>query len=127
MTSPQAAPPNNPRSAFLKGAWEGVVDPDGAWLDAYAGAWPMNRAIAALLAAGVDRALLTALVRTMQFELLMAVAQLLDDGQDRGHPDLRWRLFEIDAHGQPLRPLLALHESVLAADPTGQADREAWA
>lgn len=131
MTADDPSPPANgpltARTALLGAAWRGVIPPDPSWLESYATAWPMNRAIEALLAAGADRGQLTALVRAMQFDLLMSVAQLLDDGRDRAHPAHRWRVFEVDDQGHPVRAMVALHESVLAADPTGQADRDAWA
>jgi len=109
------------RHTLLRAAWENVVDPGGRWVEAYSKSYPMNRPLAALVEAGVDRAKLTALVRTMQFDLLAAIAVLLDEG---GAPSTsaRWGLFELDEGGAPARRVLALHESVTAADPTGEAD-----
>lgn len=109
------------REALLHGVWASCVDPAGAWIDSSKEQFPVGEALTALLAAGADRAHLTRLVRGMQFELIAAFLCLLDEGGHHLTP-ARWRIYEVDDAGQPARPVLALHESLTASDPTGESD-----
>ena len=109
------------REALLAGVWRNVIDPGGAWIEAYRGSYPAGEPLEALLAAGADPGLLTRLVRAMQFELAAALELLLDDRGDRT-TSARWGLYEVDAEGRPARAVEDLHESLTGADPTGEAD-----
>lgn len=109
------------RHTLLFAAWRHIVDRAGAWIDGMVDSYPAGPPLRALLAAGADRAMVTQLVRAMQFEAVAGLVGALDDGA-AAPSSARWRLFEVDEHGQPTRAIHALHESLTGADPTGEAD-----
>lgn len=121
------------RYLFLKEAWARVIDDDSSWIDReikasdsrpndpYSGT---GQALAALISEGANRQLLTDVVRGMQAELLFDLCSLMDDPGDIPEvPDIDWCLMEVSEDGSVLRPIQALHESVLEMDPTGREMR----
>jgi len=131
--------PQLARFLFLRQAWSEVCpDGDTGWIaaavaDAKAGpdepgagiGPPLER----LLAAGVAPKDISDIVRVMQWRLLFQLCYLIEDPGEL-EPELShvaWGLFELDASGQPLRPIRGLHESVLETDPTGREMRPATA
>jgi hypothetical protein len=124
--------PQLARFAFLKGAWQGVVDPeDTAWIDRLLSRTPTAAdapfagtadALRRLLDGGVDRRYLHEVVRGMQAELVFHLCYLLDDpGIADGNDVVAWALYELDDDDRPGREISGLHESVVETDP---ADRE---
>ena len=134
--SPQLA-----RVAFLKLAWQLIIDEDArrgdelAWIESWL-RWPRTQgkpatgvggAIERVLARGADPDDLTDIVRAMQFDLLFNLCETLDE---QGLAELRasvpgdvhigWRLYEVNASGAPTRAIESLHESVGAYDPSGR-------
>ena len=65
------------------------------------------------------------LVRGAQASLLFQICYLLDDPmlEEPELEDFGWGLFQVDREGFPVRPIKALHESVLETDPTGREMR----
>lgn len=126
------------RLVFLRGAWEGVVaERDHGWMDsalARAKRRPdepgaeAGLALGRLLAAGVRRDDLAAVVRVMQAETLAHVMGLLDDPGVVTYPAgdvprVDWALVRLDEDGSPRDPIDGLVESVLETDPAHQAPR----
>jgi hypothetical protein len=125
--------PQYARFVFLRQAWEGIIaDGDTSWIDPQiqqaerhprapgAGIGP---ALKRILAAGGNREDIAELVRVMQWQVLARIAVQLDDPgvveyPSKDMPQVNWRLFEVDEHDLPLRPIEGLHESVLDTDPT---------
>src|SRR5579863_3446625 len=121
--------PQLARFLFLRQAWKLVVtDQDTSWIEKQllAGTEGPGGAIAPalerLLPCNVDPIDLTTVVRIMQWKVLAGLCDLLDDPGDleREVKDIAWRLFEIDHGGRPIAAMGALHESVLATDPSGK-------
>lgn len=104
------------REEFLRAVWEREIDSwaHGTWVDAMtaeAQARPdgsfadAGRAVARLLAAGVDRGDLAAVARAVAYETVFSLLYMLDDpGVDGG-------------------AVFMLHESLLSADPSGREGR----
>lgn len=126
--------PQVARFAFLKGAWQGVLDAnDSSWMDRLVTQIPTGsdqpfagtaHALRRLLQSGVDRRALHDVVRGMQAELVFNLCYLLDDpGVVEGNDVVTWRLYELDEQDQPGREITGLHESVLETDPTGREMR----
>ncbi len=126
--------PQLARYLFLKGAWDGVVDPDDpSWIDRLIAQTPIDsaapyagtaHALRQLLAGGADRASINEVVRGMQAELMFSLCYLLSDPAFvDGNDVVSWALFELDAEGRPGREMSGLHESVLGTDPTGREMR----
>lgn len=127
--------PQLARFMFLKGAWQRIVrDDDTQWIDdvlqnvpaesndPYAGA---AHAVRQMLDAGVSKLAIAQLVRATQAEFLFDLCYMLDDSSSvDGNDDyVDWSFVELDADGNPGRPINGLHESVLATDPTGREVR----
>jgi hypothetical protein len=114
------------RHLLLTGMWRGVLADDAGW--STDGKDAIGKAVAAVLAAGVDPADLTRIVRQAQIALLYEVCQLLDRS-DHGIEDLQaqisenveWRVCEYDGERETVgRPMQDLHASVMHYDPTGR-------
>lgn len=129
--------PQLARFLFLRQAWRKVIsEDDGVWISNEitrakkrsdgpgAGA---GLALQRLLAAGANPQDLTELVRVMQWQMLSRLCYLLEDPGDVEPEAARvaWALFEVDADGNPGRPIDGLHESVLETDPNGREMRPA--
>jgi len=128
--------PQLARFVFLRAAWQRVISEDDTnWIDHAiensvrhptspgAGIGP---ALKNLLNLGASRQDLTELVRVIQFELLFALCNLLDNPGELEPElgDLGWELHEIDQYGHPTQRLVqGLYESVLSMDPTGREMR----
>lgn len=111
------------RAAFLTAAWRDVVsERDDTWIGRALLQDPnqqfgLSASLQRALDVGVDKGDLAFIVRSMQGELLQAIACLLDDQYDL---PVHFALFEVDqATGKPISPIEGLHESVLETDPEG--------
>jgi len=104
------------RFVFLRGLWGRVVK-DGRFLDRLrkergeAGA-----VVERLLQTGAAEEDLVALVRAQQVQLLVDLAQILDDPSDNDE-GVRWGLWRMDKRGLPLWQLADLRLDVLEVDP----------
>ena len=110
---------------FLKEAFAKLVSSgNDTWIDnMIRSKGPQSEAMQRLVAQGVDRADLTAVVRDMQIDALFSFCFLADcpdrivvDGEE-----IAWGLFVTDADNKPIEPLSGLHESVITTDPECQA------
>lgn len=77
-------------------------------------------AVQEMVTKGVRLESIVDLVRVIQFETLFHVCETLDGGTEATTPVTDWALFELDEQGQPTRVIDALHESLLAFDPSGR-------
>jgi hypothetical protein len=61
----------------------------------------------------------------MQWQTLFNLCYLLEDPGDVEPEvsDVSWALFQVDADGNPTRPIGGLHKSVLETDPSGSEMR----
>lgn len=116
--------PQLARFLFLRQAWKSIVRKgDPSWIDEQLAAKSLTSgagpALERLLAAGASAIDLSEVVRVMQWRLLFALCYLLDDpGEvEEEVADISWRLFQVDAAGNPVAELTGLHESVLETDP----------
>jgi hypothetical protein len=125
--------PQLARFLFLRQAWKRVVGAnDTSWIERelQANATEPGGAIVSalrrLLAKDVAETDLTTVVRVMQWQLLFALCQLLDDPGDleKEVEDVTWSLFQTDDMGRPIRSINALHESVLETEPSGREMRD---
>jgi hypothetical protein len=114
------------RHLLLTAMWRAVLPDDATW--SAAGEDAVGQSIAAVLAAGVDPADLTRIVRQAQVDLLFEICQVLDRS-DHGIEDLQgqisenveWRVCEYDGERDTVgRPMQDLHASILRHDPTGR-------
>ena len=127
--------PQLARFLFLRQAWRRIVsEEDANWPSTLAQIESVNsnapyagvgHALASLLEKGATQEELIDLVRGVQAQLLFDICYLLDDPmlEEPDVEDVWWGLFELDEHGQPLRQVGGLHESVLDTDPTGREMR----
>ncbi|MBL0214663.1 MAG: hypothetical protein IPQ07_12330 [Myxococcales bacterium] len=117
------------RFLFMKALWSCAISDDPRWITSWAN--PTDAVPAAMkrmLALGVDPADLTDVVRAMQVEVLFNVCCILDssshgieDLQAKVPENVEWRLAEYDGETETLkRPILDVHESFHAFDPTGR-------
>jgi hypothetical protein len=143
VATPRRAPPAaRARSLvtllFLRAAWQELAGSTGAWPDAWIDDWlsalavdhPVARAnrptattIRKILEAGLSRAELTALVRTLQLDVLRRVCELLDGERAEllveEMPEvegLAWQLVALDG-GKPLGTVRRLGPLVDHVDP----------
>lgn len=127
--------PQLTRFLFLRQAWRQIVSeedknwprenattPDASSNRPYDG---MSHALASLLEKGATQEELIDLVRGAQASLLFQICYLLNDPmlEEPELEDFGWGLFQVDREGVPVRPIEALHESVLETDPTGREMR----
>ncbi len=126
--------PQLARFLFLRQAWRRVVAEESSWVHSditaaqrepdapFAGA---GLALDRLRRLGATDADLTELVRAKQAELLFSLCYLLDDPslEEAAVADVAWALVQIDAEGNVIGGISALHESVLETDPTGREMR----
>jgi len=127
--------PQLARFLFLRQAWRGVVDENNpSWIEAaiqeadhhpdrpYAA---VGHALKKLKALGAHDSDLVDLVRGMQAELLFSLCYLLGDPGDLEEEvaAISWALVQLDASGNIIGSIDALHESVLKTDPTGREMR----
>jgi hypothetical protein len=119
------------RFVFLRQAWQAIVSRDNVqWIDSIQRAGTTEDAesrdaLARLLAAGIDQADLTLVVRNMQRDLLFSLCYLLEEpGElDPQLDDFGWGLFTIDSERRAGEHIPMLHESVIETDPeTSPAD-----
>jgi hypothetical protein len=127
--------PQLARFLFLRQAWRSVVaDGDTEWIGGQIENATSNPhgpfaatglALQRLLETGADTLDLSDVVRGMQGELLFALCYLLSDPGviEPAVEDVSWALVQLDADGQVLGEIGALHESVLETDPTGREMR----
>ena len=124
--------PQLARFLFLRQAWKLIVAAnDTSWIEGelQADATQPGGAIACalkrLLAKDASKTDLTTIVKVMQWQLLFSLCYLLEDPGDLEPEvkDMAWSLFQIDEMGRPLRPIGALHESVLETEPCGREMR----
>ncbi|SFQ82391.1 hypothetical protein [Hymenobacter arizonensis] len=80
----------------------------------------LPKAVREMRAVGVRPEQILDLIRVIQFETLFHVCHTLDGATEATPPVQGWALFETDAQGMPLRPIEALHESLLEFDPSGR-------
>ncbi|HEY1546774.1 MAG TPA: hypothetical protein VGG28_03105 [Kofleriaceae bacterium] len=114
------------RYLLLTGLWRAVLPDDATWTSD--GKDAVGQSVAAVLAAGVDPADLTRIVRDAQVELLVQVCELLDrsdhgieDLQEQIAENVEWRVCEYDGERAVVgRPMNDLHAGVLGYDPTGR-------
>jgi len=127
------------RFLFLKAAWSHVVeDDDTSWIEQALAPSRRNDdpgaslgpALRRLLDAGARPEDISEVVRVTQWQLLFEMCYQLDDSgvidtlsREGEMPEIAWGLFAIDEDGNPLDAIDALHESVLAIDPTGREMR----
>jgi hypothetical protein len=109
--------PQLARFVLLRFLWSLVIpENDRSWFRSAAGRGDDGQggALRRLLAAGVSRDDLTAVVRERQIALLHEVVSVLDGLLDRPSDaeGVTWGLFETDAGGRPGRPIDGLHESL---------------
>jgi hypothetical protein len=103
---------------------DATTDPDGMFADA-------GLAMRRMLDLGVDAADIGRLARAVAYGAAYAVVQTIDDGHDPvvaapGAPDApSWALIETRGDRLTGRALGALHQDLLAADPTGREGRPA--
>jgi hypothetical protein len=127
--------PQLQRYLWLREAWKCIApDDDYAWMEGeikraqaksnapYSG---VGLALARCLSKGAEKEDLKEIVRGKQAQLLFALCYLLDDPNfpEEEIKELTWGLFQTDEHGHPVTRIRALHESVLATDPTGREMR----
>ncbi len=104
------------RFVFLRALWNRVVK-DGRFLDRLRrDPGPTRDVVQQLLMAGVPEEHLVTLVRAMQVQLLVDVAQILDDPSDNDE-GVRWGLWRMDRRGLPLWQLPDLRLDILDVDP----------
>jgi hypothetical protein len=104
------------RYVFMRALWGRVVK-DGRFLDKMRRAPGETRAvIEQLMMTGAQEADLVALVRALQVQLLVDVAQILDDPSDNDE-GVRWGLWRMDKRGLPLWQLSDLRLDLLEVDP----------
>jgi hypothetical protein len=104
------------RFVFLRALWTRVVE-DGRFLDRLRrDPGPIRDVVQELLLAGVPEHQLVTLVRAMQVQLLVDVAQILDDPSDNDE-GVRWGLWRMDRRGLPLWQLPDLRLDILEVDP----------
>jgi hypothetical protein len=124
--------PQLARFVFLREAWRLVIDEhDSSWISVRVSDDPgkpggcIGPALKRLLDVGASEADLTAVVRVMQWRLLFAFCQLLDDpgNLETDVKDVAWRLFQVDEDELPGEPITGLHESVLETEPSGREMR----
>ena len=117
--------PQLARFVFLRQAWRMLAG--RSWVEALkaqpAAIGPATAALDRILAAGVAEEDLTAVVRSIERELLFSFCCLLSDPGDLEPEiaDLAWGLFQLDEAGRPIAPIPGLHESVIETDPEGGA------
>ena len=127
--------PQLARLVFLRQAWKLVLgEANTEWIDRLrSGAARQPREPGAAIGPALDRLValgaspddLTTVVRVMQWELLFAFCQLLEDPGDL-EPEVKnicWTLFQVSDDGALIAPIPGLHESVLETDPTGREMR----
>jgi hypothetical protein len=125
--------PQFARFVFLREAWNSVIkDGDTTWIessiaeserrptDPGAGIGP---ALKRILESGADPADLAVVVRVMQWQVLAALTEQLDDSRAVDYPSndvprVNWALYQLDKDDNPLHPITSLHESVLQTDPS---------
>jgi hypothetical protein len=127
--------PQRARFLFLRQAWKLVVDEaDDTWIEkaiAQSKSRPhrpgaaIGPALERLIADGVSREDITAVIRVKQWELLAGLCYLLEDPGDvePEAQDIVWQLFQLDEENRPIAAISGLHESVLETDPTGREMR----
>lgn len=129
--------PELARMSFLKAAWAGVVaEENDAWIqrriDTFKNAPEgvgngAGRALIRLLKLGASKKDLTDLVRTMQFETLDEVLNVIDNSGDPYNdplaPASHWHLTLVKKCPARKNDVGGLHESVLQTDPTGREMR----
>ena len=104
------------RFIFLRALWTRVVK-DGRFLDKLRkdqGA--LAPVVERLILAGVAEADVVQLVRALQVQLLVDVAQILDDPADNDE-GVRWGVWRMDKRGLPLWQLGDLRLDLLDVDP----------
>src|SRR5262245_28308759 len=126
---------------FLKNAWQEILDEQNAnqWFDGVlaVGAerpkWfygQLARALQPVLARGVPRAELAAIIQLVQYDMLNALCFLLDEGgystpinvrqeEDNLSP-VSWALHQVDENGQVIARLGGLHEYSDGEPPNGR-------
>ncbi len=118
---------------FAKALWEGVIEEgDEDWVDREiqsAKLHPKNPcaqagpALAEMLARGVGRESINALVRVMQYSALYHACSLIDGAVSVDLPVNEWVLHQVDAEGRAVAIIQGLHEVLLSMDPTGREMR----
>jgi len=122
-----------PHYAFLHGAWSTVVrEGDREWMDFIIERASENPtepgagagfALKRLLAAGVDPADITELVRVMQWEVIQSICYQLEDFDSVDYPNedmphAKWALMELNDKDKPVGQITGLHELVLLTEPS---------
>ncbi len=129
--------PELARMSFLKAAWAGVVaEENDDWIQRRIDTFKKapegvgngaGRALIRLLKLGANKKVLTDLVRTMQFETLNEVLNVIDNSghpyNDPLAPALHWHFTLVKKCPARNVDLGGLHESVLETDPTGREMR----
>ncbi|MEP4076216.1 hypothetical protein [Haloferula sp.] len=118
------------RCLVIKALWDCVTRAGTtSWIDydlKHGAETPHGRAIQTMLDAGVDKEVITDLVRFKEAEALREVCYLLEDytsvpqnsNSDTGEEYVRWSLRELDSEDQPTdRAIDGLHESFWSLDP----------
>jgi hypothetical protein len=112
------------RYAFLKQAWDAVLQPDNThWLaNLQRSKGLAAEALGRLAEAGCSEGDLTQVVRAMQADLLFSVCHLLDcpDPEEAGDSAIGWSLFACDNDGMPGQQICSLQESVFETDPCSE-------
>jgi hypothetical protein len=120
---------------FLRRAWSCVVPPvDTSWIGAVVASSrrrpddpgaQAGDALERLLELGATREDIHDVVRTMQWELLFELCNLVNgpDPAEEEVPDLAWGLFELGPDDEPRDRIGGLHESVLETGPSGNEMR----
>lgn len=135
--------PARSRELFLTDLWSLLIDEDDrvnghpSWIESWFRGTPSDgvpdhptaAALHRMLASGTDVDDLTDVVRTMQYEIVYNVCQLLDDpallgirtGRDPERAEPGWELIAVRTAPPPdRRPLGELHSSLAEHDPSGR-------
>ncbi len=125
--------PQLARFLILKGAWEGVTDDGGEWIDTLLANTPKDskepysgqaHAIREMLSHGVSKECITDLVRGAEAAMIFHICNLLEDpGSVEGNEYVNWALMQVDDNDEICGTINGLHESVLETDPTGREMR----
>ena len=123
---------------FLRGVWHSMIPrtDNTAWVERLA-ALPasdeplgdLGPVVRRMLDAGVTVDDVARFARITGYETAFGLCYHLDDPHasyedvDDDGEELAWGLFLVDGSGEPTKPVVGLHESILSLDPSGREMR----